>query len=354
MKIGIIGFGIRGIKMAKLINCHFPSEEIVAICDNRQKALKEAGNLVPSAILYSDFEAMLRVSEMEALLVETPAPMHGEFSIRAIEKGIHVLCDVPAVNDIQEAQRLWQAAGKTKRIFMLQSTTNFFGYVQKLEELYKRGKLGKPYCIESEYIHDLTELFGETPWREGYESIRYCTHSLGPVMKILKEPFREVVGFDTGSHVYNDPVHHDAMTAIFRTSSGVVMKLLVSFINHCPVHGHRFRVFGTKGYFERTMDYSGENSGKTYWYSTDNSAEKQFLDLEVGEAMPENQGRLDIGNHGGANFELLKSFFHAIYIGGPSPVGIKEALEMTLPGIYAAESACKNNAKLTIKYPWEI
>ena len=351
LKIAVVGFGIRGTKMSRLISAHYPSAKMQAICDIEGKALKNGAALYPDALLFTDFDEMLKNVKIDALLVETPAPYHATFSIKALNAGIHVLSDVPAVNSMDEARQLWLAAQNSDAVFMLQSTTSMFGYFAKLQELLVDGKLGKPYYIEAEYIHDLTELFGETPWRESYESIKYCTHSLGPVLTLLDEPLKEVVCFDTGSHVYSDPMHHDAMTAIFKTPSGVIVKLLVSFINRCPAHGHRYRIFGTEGYFERTVDFG--DGAKSYWYSSDTPTEKNLVDLTVGEALLDNDDRDDVGNHGGANYELLKRFFHTIETGDEPEIGIKESLAMTLPGIFAAESARRNNAKLMIEYPWE-
>ena len=50
--------------------------------------------------------------------------------------------------------------------------------------------------------------------------------------------------------------------------------------------------------------------------------------------------------------EDLEHFAEAILNNRPSPLGIKEALAMTLPGIYAALSARDGGALKEIRYPW--
>ena len=57
--------------------------------------------------------------------------------------------------------------------------------------------------------------------------------------------------------------------------------------------------------------------------------------------------------HGGMDYALEDHFFDAILNGKPAPITLKEGLEMTLPGIYAEESAKRNGAVLTMRYPWE-
>ena len=49
--------------------------------------------------------------------------------------------------------------------------------------------------------------------------------------------------------------------------------------------------------------------------------------------------------HGGIDYALLEHFFEAILKGEPAPISLKEGLCMTLPGIYAEESA-KRGGKL--------
>jgi hypothetical protein len=56
--------------------------------------------------------------------------------------------------------------------------------------------------------------------------------------------------------------------------------------------------------------------------------------------------------HGGADTAILQAFFAAIRGGGPSPIPLREALRMTLPGIAAAESARAGGRLTVIRYPW--
>ena len=352
IKIGIVGYGIRGQKMARLSKINFPDYRITAVCDKSEKVLKKAKQDFSEIQTYHDFDKMLIDSDINTLFVETPAPYHAEFSIKALRNNIHVLSDVPAVNDISEARKLWQANLESSAIYMLQSTTNMFGYIKEVINLQKGQKLGRPYYIESEYIHDLRDLFGSTPWRKNYENIKYCTHSLGPSIKILQEPLVQVSCFDTGSHVNKQDGQHDAMVAIFRTNSNRIVKLAVSFINHCPAHGQRYRFYFDNGYFERTADYEGKYTGTSYYYSSSHHSDKELHNMNIGEGLPKNKNLENIGNHGGANYELLKQFYKAIEEGTDSPINVKSALLMSIPGIFAAKSARKDGKNIKIKYPW--
>jgi len=353
MNIAIVGYGIRGRKMAGLTKNHFSQHKISAVCDISEKALLNAQNDFPLILTYTDFDKMLQKETIDILFIETPAPFHTSFAIKAMKQNIHVLSDVPAVDNYNETIDLWNAHLVSNSLYMMQATTNMYGYIEYAENLQKKGMLGDPYYIETEYIHDLSELFGETPWRENYENIKYSTHCLGPSLRLMSEDLDTVTCFDTGSHIDKIKGRHDAMVAIFKTKSGAVLKLMVSFINNCPAHGQSYKFYFTDGYFERTSNTHGDETGETYFFSNKLHVDRKLHKLDIGERLPINMENLKIGNHGGANYELLRRFFHSIENNLPSPISLKESLKMTLPGIFAAESAKKNGTPVKIKYPWQ-
>ena len=67
---------------------------------------------------------------------------------------------------------------------------------------------------------------------------------------------------------------------------------------------------------------------------------------------PEYASNPDVKGHGGADYALLDRFFQAVRSGGPSPIGLREALRMSLPGLYAADSARRGGELTRIEYPW--
>jgi predicted dehydrogenase len=356
IRLGITGYGQRGRSLARLAVDGFANVRVVGVCDVSHTALDQATSEFPDATKFDNFDAMLNSVMMDALLVETPATLHAEFCSKALLRDINVMGDVPAVESVEQAQTLWDAQQRSNAFYMIGANPNTWGFVEAAEDLIRRGLIGKPYLVEAEYVHDIRSLFEITPWRKTYESIRYCTHSLGPVLRWIKEDLVSVACFDTGSHVNQQPGQHDAMVALFRTSSNVVVRMLTTFINNVPTWGHRYRIYGTAGYFERTPAYEDDDSARTLFYSTDLVTNKRLTELPIHQARPEylksEMRSKVIGGHGGADYALFDRFFAAIRSGGPSPIDVREALAMTLPGLYAAESARRGGELVNITYPW--
>jgi predicted dehydrogenase len=352
IRIGMVGFGGRGRSLLGLATRAFSGVAVAGICDIKPELVERAHAEYPQAQVFTAFDEMLERVQLDALMVETPATLHAEFCAKALDRNINVWGDVPAVESIEQGQVLWDAQQRSKAFYMMGANPNMWAFVETAVDLKRKGLLGRPYMLEAEYVHDIRELFDVTPWRRTFEPIKYCTHSLGPLLRLIDEDLVSVSCFDTGSQINQQPGQHDAMVALFRTPSDVIVRVLATFITNFPTWGHRYRIYGTQGYFERTPAYLGEGSAKTYFYSTGLYAERQLVELPVHEMRPEHAKEAHAAEHGGADYALLDRFLEAVRNRLPAPINVREALRMTLPGLYAAESARRGGELLPIKYPW--
>ena len=141
----------------------------------------------------------------------------------------------------------------------------------------------------------------------------------------------------------------DMMCAQFQTESGVVVRLMRNGRCRAQIGHHNYRVFGTEGYMERI---------ERFWKPVIryNSVKELNTDLKEidGSYMPsayENNPKAT--GHGGLDYAMLDQFYKELSEGGGDVVTLKEGLAMTLPGIYAEESAKRGGEVLTMHYPWD-
>lgn len=336
IRLGMVGFGFRGRGLWGMVRS-VEGLAPTAICDADPGAAAHAKETCPDVAFYDDYEAMLDSGRIDAVLVETPPAMHADCSIKALERDIHVLSDVPLIHDPGEAEPLWRAGERSKALLMFGSTTNFFGHVDAITDLLDKGLIGKPFYMEADYIQDLTEFSKMTPWREGYEPIRYCTHSLGPALKWLGQELEGVSCLDTGSHVHGLETEHDAMVAIFNAAGGAVVKLAISFVNAHPHGFHRHACLGTEGCFECVWPLTGADP-KVRFSTRNLRGVSRFIELPVSSTRPELATLENISGHGPADFAMLTDFVSACRT-GHCELDLRAALRMTLPGLYALASA---------------
>jgi len=353
INLALAGYGWRGKGLAQVCGL-FPEITVAAICDPHDASRAQAAKDFPRAALFTDVIAMLDAGTVNAVMIETPPHDHVGQAIAALQRDIHVLCDVPAVHEIEEARPLWDAAQGSTAKYFFGATTNFWADIDACADMIEKGLLGEAYYCEAEYVADLASIGFLAPgsWRQNYPPIRYCTHSLGPVLKWIAGELRTVSCFDTGSHITGDPQDHDAMVALFRTDANTVVKLFISFITAQPVPYHRYLCRGTKGYFEHTQPLAGHEqqvlcSSKAV-YGFDG-----ICRLPITHERPELAGLAKVGEHGTADYAMIANLVSALTHGGQPAVTLRDALKMTLPGLHALESAQAGGTLVQIAYPWD-
>lgn len=375
-RLGVVGLGHRGRGMFKGVAKGIGGFEAVAACDlnpalwfeptnsyygGTQPALAEC---MPDVAFFESYDDMIEKAGLDVVLVETPADCHAEFCGKALKKGLHVFSDIPTVRTLEEAAMLWDVQKDAAGMLMTGATTCGWGFGLALQDLYRQGLLGRPYFLEAEYIHDCRGLWEETPWRKptkkwGSMPIRYCTHSLGPLLSVMEEDLRTVSCVSTGSHVTELEYANDHMTAQFQTESGVTVRFAASFINNASCGNHSYRVFGTEGYFEHLSHRGKQHPERTMFNSNRLYGASGLTELPVGFSPYESAAGRKYNlkepfGHGGADSYLWQLFAEALRTGAKeAPIPLREGLRMTLPGIYAAESAIRGGERLTIHYPWE-
>lgn len=349
-RLGIVGFGFRGCGLWEMCS-RVERLTPVAVCDSDADTRERIRARFPAALIFADYEEMLDSGEIDAVLIETPPMTHASCAILALQKNIHVLSDVPALHSLDEAAPLWQAAEDSDAIYMFGSTANYWAFVETCGDLKRKGLLGNPFYLEAEYIHDLSEFSKLTPWRQGYEPVRYCTHSLGPLLEWLDDELVSVSCFSTGSHVKPDADGNDAMVALLRSRKGAVVKLLLSFTNSISYGVHRFVCHGTQGHFECTWPLTGQDPEVMFSSRSVYGLDKPTA-LPVSSSRPEHASLDSVSGHGGLDYAMLSDFALACD-GSECKLNLKQGLRMTLPGLYALESARNGGQVMSIQYPWQ-
>lgn len=367
IRIGVVGLGHRGREMFKVAANGFNFVIPAAACDilprnwYEQQWLSDAplSEMFPDAVFYEDYEEMLDKANLDLVIVETGADIHADFCCKALERNINVMTDIPVVANLEEADRLWKAAERSTAMISVGANPNEQKFTLMLRDFYSKGLLGNPYCMEAEYIHwsmptskERVHLYENGDWRRLLAPIRYCTHSLGPLLTILEEDLRYVSCFGTGSHSGEvDPYKKDdMMCAQFKTESGVVVRLMRN--GRCRAHcgNHNYRVFGTEGYMERIERFEKP----VIRYNSMREVDTSLKEIS-GEYMPPEFAGLEQAKvgHGGLDYALFAHLFDALRNDRPAPISLKEGLAMTLPGIYAEESAKRGGEVMRMRYPWD-
>lgn len=336
LRVGIAGYGVCRFGAAFGFQNH-PNVEVAAVTDLDPEKCAELAKKCKCKKTYPSCEEMVKDDRIEAVFIATDAPSHARLSIEALKHGKHVACAVPAVfASLEEADQLLEAVKKSDRIYMLFETSCFHKDLYMARRLYEAGVLGKIVYSEGEYYHYMSKPIGSyNGWRDGCPPQYYPTHSNAYYIGIGSGTFTEVSCMGMPSIIeqlkpennrYKNPFGTEV--ALFCTSEGGMSRMAVSW-DTPGRHGEMGRIRGQKG--------------SIY----DNQYEGLVEDVPLIQRPPLPPS-VDPGGHGGSHGHLMNNFVESVILNRKPLVDICDALNMTVPGIIAHQSALKDGELMKI------
>ena len=332
LKVGVVGLG-RGMSLLKMFDLHRDAQ-VVAVCDMKEERAESVKKEMKLEGAYADYDEFLG-HDTDVVVVATPLPFHVANSIAALESDKHVLSEVPIANSVEECEALAKAVKKSKSKFMFAENCNYWYFVEKWKEMVADGKIGKPIYAEAEYVHDCRGLMrdseGNLTWRASMPPIYYCTHSLGPILSVIKDKCVSAVGMNTGVNIAPDLGAIDMEVGLFRTESGGVIKILCGFsVERMPAF-HFYSIYGTEGCLE-----SVRGTDKTTAYF---KGSKGMMELPYTRNNPDAPKIAATGGHGTCEYFMVSAFIESILNDTKPPIDVYEGLDYSLPGLCAHISA---------------
>jgi predicted dehydrogenase len=335
VRVGIVGYGVCKFGADFGFQNH-PNVEVVAVSDlfpDRCAALAKACRCKKT---YPSLEELVKDDTIEAVFVATDAPSHVQHCVEVLKRGKHVASAVPAAfGSLEDANTLFEAVKQSGRKYMMFETSFFHEDLYAMRQIYDAGGLGKLVYSEGEYFHYMEEpIASYKDWRVGLPPQWYPTHSNAYYVGASGGSFTEVSCMGMPSRIshlqpannrYKNPFGTEI--ALFRTSEGGMSRMGVSW--DTPGYGGEMgRIRGQKG------SYYGKYEG----------IEKRLPDTQRPPLPP----GVPVGGHGGSHGYLMDEFVTAILLDRKPLVDVAKALNMTVAGIVAHQSALKNGELMKI------
>ncbi len=335
VRVGIVGYGVCRFGAAFGFQDH-PNVEVVAVSDLIPERCAGLARACRCAKTYPSLEELVKDDRIEAVFVATDAPRHGRHAMLALRHGKHVASAVPAVfGSLEEAQALAAAVKESGLKYMMFETSCYHEDLHAMRELFRAGDLGALVYSEGEYYHYMPEpIDSYEGWRIGLPPQWYPTHSNAYYVGVTGGRFTEVSCMGMPSRIahlrpegnrYGNPFGTEI--ALFRTSEGGSSRMAVSW--DTPGYGGEMgRVRGQKG------SYYGKFEG--------------LKGASVAGRRPPLPPGVEAGGHGGSHGYLMNEFVTAILQDRKPLVDVAWALNMTVAGIVAHQSALKDGELMKI------
>src|SRR5262245_31450234 len=218
--------------------------EAVVSDDRAKRKAATAKYRVEHAYSYDEYEACL--DRVDAVYIALPNTFHAEYTIRAAEAGVHVLCEKPMAVTVDECERMIEACRADGVKLMIAYRLHFEEINLKAVELIRRGRIGEPKYFNSSFsmkarrgdIRTEKEFGGGTLYDIGV----YCINAARYLFRA--EP-KEVMAISVNSGAAGLDEIDESTGALLRFDGERVAAFVTSF-NAADVGS--YRIVGTRGH----------------------------------------------------------------------------------------------------------
>jgi len=139
-------------------------------------------------LAFGSYQEMLESGEVDVVYVSLPNHLHAEWSIKAMEAGIHVLCEKPFAITLEEVDAMIATSQKTSRVLAEAFMYHHHPQTKMAGEMIHSGKLGEislvrgafDFAFENrENIRLKPDMGGGCLWDVGVYPLSFAQYCMG-------------------------------------------------------------------------------------------------------------------------------------------------------------------------------
>ncbi len=162
--------------------------ELVAVASRRQDAAEAYAAQWGIPHAFGDYDAMLASGEVDAVYVSLPNHLHAEWTVRALEHGVHVLCEKPFALSLAEVDRMTAAARASGRVLAEAFMYRHHPQTKIVGEWLRAGRLGPVSLFrgvfsfrmsDEDNVRLIPEYGGGSLWDVGVYPISFAQYVMG-------------------------------------------------------------------------------------------------------------------------------------------------------------------------------
>ncbi len=151
VRIAQIGVGRWGMNLLRNIR-KTSGAELFAVCDADVAKVKTLGDEF-NARPYSDLDALLGDSEVDAVVIATPSGQHFAHVMAALRAGKHVFVEKPMADSAADALQMVSLAEEKCLTLMIGHTFLYNNVVSRIKDIIDSGDLGDIYYVYSQRLN---------------------------------------------------------------------------------------------------------------------------------------------------------------------------------------------------------
>lgn len=322
---------------------------LAVVCDASEERLRFARNQYPELETTRDVSAVLDRTDIEGVVIATPAVTHADLALRFLQAGKDVFVEKPMALNAAEGRLVVEAAEAHGRVLMVGHVLVYHGAVRELNRLAHTGALGRIRYIYSNRLN-----LGKIRTEEN-SLWSFASHDMALVIDLLGGAWPRDLTCVGGAYLNPDVADVTLTTLTF--GGEVRAHIFVSWLH--PFKEQRFVVVGDRqmAVFDDTLPWPEKLT--LYPHTVDwmegqvpvaSKAEATFVALEANEplraecehflhCMRTRETPLSGGASGLRVLQVLEAAQRSLDRGGEPVRGLADGAGATLPDYLAHATA---------------
>lgn len=271
LRVGIIGAGgiARAVHIPRLKK--IPEVKVEAVADVVEERARSVAEEFEIPHVFRDFEEMVKMDELDAVVVCSPNAFHAPATVSALKAGKHVLCEKPPSMNANEAEEMARTAKEAGKVLMFAFVMRFRPDLRLIKQAVEEGQLGEVYYGRAIYLRRGGApggWFTQKKLSGGGPLIDVGVHVLDAVWWLMGCPKPVAVSSVVYQKIASKKVKlgdwraanlvegresqemydvEDFASALVRFENGASLRLETSWILHLKSDQVSFDIFGTDG-----------------------------------------------------------------------------------------------------------
>lgn len=251
MRFGIISFAhIHAWSYARVLK-ELEEAELVAIYDDDPERLKEAAQKFNVKDTYSDYHALLKRDDIDAVIITSENAKHVDQAIAAAEAGKHMIVEKPIATTLEDADKMVNAAKKAGVKFQTAFVMRYHDATATIKQVLERGEIGEILVITTTNHGKYPNLwFGDPELAGGGSVMDHTVHTADLMRWYTKDEVEEVYAV-SGKNIRDYLTVEDTGLISLKFRKGVIGSIDCSWSRPStwPIWGDVWLgIIGTEGY----------------------------------------------------------------------------------------------------------
>ncbi|MEH7237115.1 Gfo/Idh/MocA family protein [Bacillus sp. JJ1562] len=206
VRVGVIGLGAIGERLIQGFNAN-KNTTVQAVVDTDKERAEKMAEKLGGINWYDNHKDLLAKEELDLVYVAVPPKYHHAVTMDVIEKGIHVLCEKPLANSVEEAKEMFEKAEQAGIIHAMNFPLNYSSPANTFDRMIKEGYIGKLRKLELSMIFpNWPRLWQQNDWVAGREQGGFVLEVGIHFIQLTQRIFGSITHLNSRLELPEDPI----------------------------------------------------------------------------------------------------------------------------------------------------